>query len=66
MNDSLMKARAARKGAPSLRAAINDKCKSCGYDTEAGMGAWRQQIEACTVKSCPLWIVRPISKSGKD
>lgn len=45
----------------SLRKAINDRCKECGYDPLNG-GTWRQQIEACTcVKSCALWQVRPTS-----
>ncbi len=46
--------------AVSLRKAINDKCKDCGYDALNG-GTWRQQIEACTCKKCPLWEVRPVS-----
>ena len=46
----------------SLRKAINDRCKECGYDPLNG-GTWRQQIEACTcAKSCALWPVRPTSK----
>lgn len=48
---------------PSLRKAINEKCKDCIYDNLAP-GNWRQQVEACTcVTSCPLWNVRP--KSSK-
>lgn len=50
----------------SLRKAINEKCKSCGYDPLAGQGAWRQQIEACTIKVCPLWPVRPLSRVEKE
>ena len=45
----------------SLRAAINAKCKQCIYDPESGMGAWRQQVAACTVTRCPLWPVRPLT-----
>lgn len=45
----------------SLRAAINAKCKACIYDPASGQGAWRQQVEACTDRTCPLWEVRPMS-----
>jgi hypothetical protein len=45
----------------SLRKAINAKCKDCIYDPLSGLGHWRQQVEACTAKSCPLWPVRPLS-----
>jgi hypothetical protein len=54
------------KGAtPSLRKAINDKCKDCTYDKLSGLGNWRQQITACTVTSCPLHPVRPLSSQKK-
>jgi len=46
---------------PSLRKAIDAHCKSCGYDAKSGLGAWRQQIEACPITSCELYAVRPIS-----
>lgn len=46
----------------SMRKAINEKCKDCIYDPKSGLGTWRQQTEACTIKSCSLWPVRPISK----
>ena len=46
----------------SLRKSINEKCKQCTYDDQSGFGTWRQQTEACTVRSCPLFEVRPISK----
>lgn len=45
----------------SLRAAINQHCKSCIHDPKAGTGSWRQQVEACTVKKCALYPVRPMS-----
>lgn len=48
----------------SLRQAINAKCKECIYDPVGGSGHWRQQIEACTATSCPLWVVRP--RATKD
>lgn len=44
----------------SLRRAINEKCKQCIYDS-CGVGKWREQVESCTVKLCPLWEVRPTS-----
>lgn len=47
---------------PSLRKSINAKCKECVYDSVAGHGTWRQQTEACTCTSCPLYPVRPVSK----
>lgn len=46
----------------SMRKAINDKCKDCIYDPLAG-GNWRQQVEACTCRDCPLYPYRPKSKS---
>jgi hypothetical protein len=46
----------------SYRKLINEKCKQCTYDPMSGLGNWRQQIGLCTVKSCPLWAVRPQSK----
>jgi len=49
----------------SMRQAINNMCKACIYDKEAGFGTWRQQTEACTAKSCPLWSLRPISQQNK-
>ncbi len=42
----------------SLRSAVNRKCKECLYDS-GERGGWRQQIEACTSSSCPLFNVRP-------
>lgn len=49
----------------SLRKCINDMCKICIYDPVGGRGTWRQQVEACTAKNCPLYPVRPISKPRK-
>jgi hypothetical protein len=49
------------EGRPSLRTAIDAKCKSCIYDPLSGMGNWRQQVAACTVTRCPLYAVRPVS-----
>lgn len=42
----------------SLRKAINQHCKQCIHDPEAP-GTWRAQVTLCSVKSCPLWSVRP-------
>ena len=55
-----------RKADPklSLRGSINAKCKQCIYDPHSGLGAWRQQVDGCTVTLCPLWNVRPRSSAG--
>ena len=45
---------------PSMRKAINDMCKYCIYD-ETSTGTWRQQVEACTSPTCPLYSLRPVS-----
>jgi len=42
----------------SLKKAIEEKCKDCTYD-QCAPGTWREQVELCTVKACPLWQVRP-------
>jgi hypothetical protein len=44
----------------SLKKAIQAKCKQCTYDQFAP-GTYLQQIENCSVRSCPLWEVRPRS-----
>jgi len=49
----------------SLRAAINAKCKDCIYDPKSGLGTWRQQVEGCTSRNCPLWPHRPTSSSSR-
>jgi hypothetical protein len=46
----------------SARKCIEEYCKSCIYD-ETQPGSWRQQVEECTIKSCPLWVVRPMTLS---
>ncbi len=43
----------------SLRKAINDHCRSCGYDHLSGLGTWRKQIEDCPCTQCCLYPVRP-------
>lgn len=46
----------------SLRKAINEKCRDCIYDPNSGLGNWRQQVQACTCTSCPLFPYRPKSR----
>lgn len=47
------------KTPPSLRKAINDKCKDCSYDPLAP-GYWARQVAECNVPKCPLYNVRPL------
>lgn len=47
-----------------MRKAIDEKCKDCIYDQKAP-GNWRQQVTACTIKSCSLWPFRPLSRPEK-
>jgi len=47
---------------PSMRKAINDKCKDCIWDPLSGLGNWRQQVQGCTSVDCPLYPLRPLSK----
>lgn len=49
----------------SFRKAVNEKCKDCIYDP-AWVGTWRQQVQLCTVKSCPLYALRPVSEANTD
>jgi hypothetical protein len=51
---------------PSMRRAINAKCRECIYDPVGGTGTWRAQVEACTSYSCPLYPLRPTSQGGKE
>ena len=44
----------------SLKSAIKSKCKDCTYDPQQP-GTYLQQIEECTVRSCALWPVRPVT-----
>ena len=46
----------------SLRGAINNKCRSCIFD-EANAGSWLVQGTLCSCKDCPLYGVRPVTKS---
>jgi hypothetical protein len=43
---------------PSLRKAIDGKCRGCSYDP-LDRGTWRQQVDACAATRCPLHAVRP-------
>ena len=52
--------KASRGARPSLRAAVNAKCRSCIYDPGNGAGGWREQVQACCSATCPLHSVRPI------
>ena len=47
---------------PNLRKSVDDKCRSCIYDPEAA-GTWRQQVTLCSITKCPLYPVRPLTKS---
>ena len=44
---------------PSLRKAINEKCKDFIYDPIDGNGTWLKQVADCTAFTCPLHTVRP-------
>ena len=50
---------------PGLRGKLNAKCAECIYDP-LGDGTWRQQVAACTNRSCPLWTVRPIPEQRNE
>tara|TARA_R110000803_G_scaffold3216_1_gene10911 strand:+ start:12453 stop:12743 length:291 start_codon:yes stop_codon:yes gene_type:complete len=45
---------------PSLRGAIDKKCRACTYD-ELDAGTARQQIACCIDTDCPLHCVRPVN-----
>jgi hypothetical protein len=49
---------------PSLRTAIDKKCRECIYDPKGGGGTWREQVTACTSYRCPLYPVRPMAKGA--
>lgn len=50
---------------PSLRSAINAKCRSCIYDPDAP-GRWREQVAACCSSNCALHSIRPVPRSCMD
>lgn len=49
-------------GPNELRARVDAHCVSCIYD-DLCPGTWRQQVEKCSVTSCPLFDVRVKSRS---
>lgn len=52
---------------PSMRKAINEKCRECIYDSTAiGAGTWRKQVGDCTSYGCPLFELRPMPYINKD
>lgn len=40
---------------------INATCHDCIYDPQSGLDNWRQQVVGCTVETCPLFPIRPVS-----
>ncbi len=46
--------------------AIEHKCKECIYDPFPGNGTWREQVEACTSRNCPLYQFRPLTQATQD
>ena len=44
----------------SRKTAINAMCCECIYD-KSDVGTWRQQVEACQSRGCPLYHLRPSS-----
>ena len=53
---------AREKAKKGMKGKINAMCCSCVFDPQDN-GTWRAQVEACNVKACPLYDVRPRSKS---
>lgn len=48
----------------SLRDAIDKKCRSCICDPFLP-GRWREQVDACLINECPLYLVRPRSRASR-
>jgi hypothetical protein len=46
----------------SRKCAINAMCCECIYD-KSDIGTWRQQVEACSSITCPLYCHRPKSNT---
>ena len=44
-----------------LYQAINATCHDCIYDPQGGLDNWRQQVVGCTVETCPLFTIWPVS-----
>ena len=51
-----------KKQRMGMRARVNAFCRYCIYDPHAE-GNWRQQVDGCPAKDCPLWDIRPRSKA---
>ncbi len=51
---------------PSLRAAINQKCRDCIHDPKSGLGTWREQVDQCLSPDCGLYPVRPMPYRKQD
>jgi hypothetical protein len=52
---------------PGKTGRVHAKCVECIFvERAAGCGNWRQQVEACTSTTCPLWAIRPLSEGEKD
>jgi hypothetical protein len=70
MNKGLEAARAAPRNTVvherTRKGAIDAMCKYCIYDEAAGNGTWRQQTQACTATTCPLYEWRPMSTGAKS
>lgn len=49
------------KKSKGLRGSVNQHCKDCIYDPES-KGGWKQQVAACSVRTCALFDVRPQPK----
>ncbi len=50
--------------APKTRsAAIAAFCKQCIYDRHAD-GTWLEQVSVCGTVNCPLWRLRPVSRTA--
>ena len=57
--------KSAQKKKLGLRARVNLMCKECIYDP-LEEGRWREQVDACTDRGCPLWPVRPKTTKRPD
>ena len=44
--------------------AINEMCKDCTYDS-MDKGTWREQVQSCNIKRCPLFNFRPLVTGSK-
>ena len=39
-------------------------CKDCTYDS-LDKGTWREQVQSCNIKRCPLYNFRPLVTGSK-